>query len=71
MNARTEPGSELGDIARFFSVVFPYIDSNCKYQVTDLFAVDIGFILKKMSRLNWTMAISLHQRRLFHLGLIP
>jgi len=45
--ARTEPDSELGDIAGFFFADFPYIDSNCKYQVADLLAVDIDLKTKK------------------------
>lgn len=45
--ARTELDSKLGDIAGFFFAKFPYIDNNCKYQVADLFAVDIDLKTKK------------------------
>ena len=38
---------ERGNIAGFYFADFPYVDSNLKYRVADLFAVDINLDTKK------------------------
>mmetsp|Transcript_22443 Transcript_22443/g.35218 ORF Transcript_22443/g.35218 Transcript_22443/m.35218 type:complete len:509 (+) Transcript_22443:65-1591(+) len=45
--ARTDEGSELGNIAGFFFANFPWVDNQCNYQVADLFAVDIDLDTKR------------------------
>lgn len=48
--ARTKEGSELGNVAGFFFANFPFVDNNCKYQVADLFAVDIDLDTKRFKK---------------------
>ena len=45
--AKTKKNSGLSNIAAFFFADFPYVDSNCDYQVADLFAVEIDLDTKK------------------------
>lgn len=45
--AKTKPDSDRGNIAGFFFANFPYVDNNSKYQVADLFAVDIDLDTKR------------------------